>query len=288
MIAGFAKSFENFNYVVSAVLTPLFLVAGTFFPLGGFPRWVQVLAAFNPLHQTSSSSATRCCSASSGSIWLRVGVPRHLRAAHVADRDPRDGTEADRLSEPEFRIEPWGEGDLPLLERLLGDPAMMEHLGGPESPEKIAERQERYIGLDGEGPDKMFKIVEAATGESVGSVGYWERDWLGGQVYETGLVGAPRVPGPRDRHDRDGAGDRARPRRGQAPLPATRIPRCRERPVERDLPQARLRAPRRARTSSTRRGAGTSCTATTGGSTSSALPASRENPSFLYSLGAAT
>src|SRR4051812_23011845 len=52
MIAGFAKSFENFNYVVSAVLTPLFLVAGTFFPLDGFPEWVQVLAAFNPLHQT--------------------------------------------------------------------------------------------------------------------------------------------------------------------------------------------------------------------------------------------
>ncbi len=33
MVAGFAKSFENFNYIVSAVLTPLFLVAGTFFPL---------------------------------------------------------------------------------------------------------------------------------------------------------------------------------------------------------------------------------------------------------------
>ena len=39
--------------------------------------------------------------------------------------------EADRLSEPEYRIEPWGEDDLPLLDRLLGDPAMMEHLGGP-------------------------------------------------------------------------------------------------------------------------------------------------------------
>jgi lipooligosaccharide transport system permease protein len=51
-IAGFAKSFENFNYVVSAVLTPLFLLAGSFFPLDGFPEWAQVLAAFNPLHQT--------------------------------------------------------------------------------------------------------------------------------------------------------------------------------------------------------------------------------------------
>jgi lipooligosaccharide transport system permease protein len=50
MVAGFAKSFENFNYVVSAVLTPLFLVAGTFFPLDGLPEWVQVLGELNPLH----------------------------------------------------------------------------------------------------------------------------------------------------------------------------------------------------------------------------------------------
>jgi lipooligosaccharide transport system permease protein len=49
-IAGFAKSFENFNYVMSAVLTPLFLVAGTFFPLTQFPTWIRVLANFNPLH----------------------------------------------------------------------------------------------------------------------------------------------------------------------------------------------------------------------------------------------
>ena len=51
MVAGFAKSFENFNYVVSAVLTPLFLVAGTFFPLDGLPEWAQVLGALNPLAQ---------------------------------------------------------------------------------------------------------------------------------------------------------------------------------------------------------------------------------------------
>jgi lipooligosaccharide transport system permease protein len=48
-VAGFSKSFENFNYVVSAVLTPLFLLAGSFFPLEEFPEWAQVLAALNPL-----------------------------------------------------------------------------------------------------------------------------------------------------------------------------------------------------------------------------------------------
>ena len=76
----------------------------------------------------------------------------------------------------ELRLEPWGEGDLPLLERIMGDPAMTEHLGGPETPEKIAERQKRYEKLPSTGTGVMFKIVDADTGEGVGSVGYWERD----------------------------------------------------------------------------------------------------------------
>ena len=45
-----ANSFENFNYIISAVLTPLFLVAGTFFPLDTLPRWAQILGEVNPLH----------------------------------------------------------------------------------------------------------------------------------------------------------------------------------------------------------------------------------------------
>jgi lipooligosaccharide transport system permease protein len=51
-VAGYSKSIDNFSYIVSAVLTPLFLVAGTFFPLDGLPQWVQVLAELNPLHHT--------------------------------------------------------------------------------------------------------------------------------------------------------------------------------------------------------------------------------------------
>jgi len=49
-IAGFVKSIDNFSYVISAVLTPLFLVAGTFFPLDSLPGWAQFLGKFNPLH----------------------------------------------------------------------------------------------------------------------------------------------------------------------------------------------------------------------------------------------
>jgi lipooligosaccharide transport system permease protein len=49
-IAAFLKSIDNFNYVTSAVITPLFLVAGTFFPISGLPQWAQTLAQINPLY----------------------------------------------------------------------------------------------------------------------------------------------------------------------------------------------------------------------------------------------
>jgi len=48
-IAGFLKGIENFNYVTSAVITPLFLFAGSFFPIAGLPDWAQLLAELNPL-----------------------------------------------------------------------------------------------------------------------------------------------------------------------------------------------------------------------------------------------
>ena len=50
-VAGFANSIDSFSYIVSAVLTPLFLVAGTFFPLDQLPEWAQILGELNPLHQ---------------------------------------------------------------------------------------------------------------------------------------------------------------------------------------------------------------------------------------------
>jgi RimJ/RimL family protein N-acetyltransferase len=93
------------------------------------------------------------------------------------------------------RLEPWGKDDLPLLEKLMGDPAMTEHLGGPESPERIAERQARYEDVGDTSKGRMFKIVDEATGESVGSVGYWERDWRDQQVYETGWSVLPAFQG---------------------------------------------------------------------------------------------
>ncbi|MGI9113110.1 MAG: ABC transporter permease, partial [Gaiellaceae bacterium] len=67
-IAGYASSIENFSYVISAVLTPLFLVAGTFFPLSELPRWAQIAGNFNPLITASSSSAMLRSARTGGSI----------------------------------------------------------------------------------------------------------------------------------------------------------------------------------------------------------------------------
>jgi lipooligosaccharide transport system permease protein len=49
-IAAKAKAIESFSYWQSGLLTPMFLVAGTFFPISGLPEWAQVLANVNPLY----------------------------------------------------------------------------------------------------------------------------------------------------------------------------------------------------------------------------------------------
>ena len=49
-IAAKAKSIESFSYWQSGLLTPMFLVAGTFFPLSQLPEWAQILGNVNPLY----------------------------------------------------------------------------------------------------------------------------------------------------------------------------------------------------------------------------------------------
>jgi lipooligosaccharide transport system permease protein len=48
-IAAKSKAIESFSYWQSGLLTPMFLVAGTFFPLDELPTWAQVLGNVNPL-----------------------------------------------------------------------------------------------------------------------------------------------------------------------------------------------------------------------------------------------
>jgi lipooligosaccharide transport system permease protein len=50
-MAGTVGKIDHFNYVTTLVITPLFLVAGTFFPIDELPLGFQIAAQFNPLHQ---------------------------------------------------------------------------------------------------------------------------------------------------------------------------------------------------------------------------------------------
>jgi lipooligosaccharide transport system permease protein len=49
-VAGTVAKIDQFSYVTTLVITPLFLVAGTFFPIDQLPQTFQVLAQLNPLH----------------------------------------------------------------------------------------------------------------------------------------------------------------------------------------------------------------------------------------------
>jgi lipooligosaccharide transport system permease protein len=49
--AASVAKIDQFSYVTTLVITPLFLVAGTFFPIDELPEGFQVAAQLNPLHQ---------------------------------------------------------------------------------------------------------------------------------------------------------------------------------------------------------------------------------------------
>jgi lipooligosaccharide transport system permease protein len=47
--SAIVPSINSFDYVITGVVTPLFLIAGTFFPLASLPAWARTAAEFNPL-----------------------------------------------------------------------------------------------------------------------------------------------------------------------------------------------------------------------------------------------
>ncbi|MFI1283003.1 GNAT family N-acetyltransferase [Streptomyces sp. NPDC020858] len=103
--------------------------------------------------------------------------------------------------ETRVRLEPWSDGDFWLLERK-NEPVMTAHLGGPEPAGKLADRQRRYEAMSAREPaaGRMFRVVweaQAPDGSdaSVGSVGFWEREWQGRPVYEAGWGVLPEFQG---------------------------------------------------------------------------------------------
>jgi lipooligosaccharide transport system permease protein len=48
--AATVSKIDHFNYIQSALITPLFLVSGTFFPIDSLPQAAQVISQLNPLY----------------------------------------------------------------------------------------------------------------------------------------------------------------------------------------------------------------------------------------------
>lgn len=153
-----------------------------------------------------------CCEFTSDALrdWMAAGVPFFAELARVKDATlvdlptghwpqftrPRELASVildaiDSTGEPNSNddtgvsLHPWTADDLPVLERS-NTPEMTVYIGGPESVEKLAERQERFMRLWESGEARMFTISAADATERVGSVGYWTTLWHGEPVYETG------------------------------------------------------------------------------------------------------
>jgi RimJ/RimL family protein N-acetyltransferase len=88
-------------------------------------------------------------------------------------------------SEHRVWLERWHFDDLPVLERS-NTPEMTSFLGGPESDQQIIARHAKFLHLWETGEARMFSIRSATEIEPVGSVGYWQKQWRGIEVYETG------------------------------------------------------------------------------------------------------
>ena len=86
-------------------------------------------------------------------------------------------------------LEPWSESRFGVLE-ACNSTEMTAFLGGPESPEKLADRHRRYLNFVSTGRD-AWPFCALLDGEAIGSIGYWEDE----NAYEIGWAIIPAFQG---------------------------------------------------------------------------------------------
>lgn len=91
-------------------------------------------------------------------------------------------------------LRPWDDDGFAVLSGQ-DSPAMTAYLGGPEGPERVAKRHERYLRLQNERISAPFTIRVAPDGVAVGSVVYWQTQYLDVPVYEIGWGVLPQFQG---------------------------------------------------------------------------------------------
>ena len=90
-------------------------------------------------------------------------------------------------------LHPYSGDDFPLLQ-ANNAPEMTAFLGGPETPEALERRHEKYQRLMSEGQARMFRIA-ADDSPAIGIIGWWESDWHDTFVQEAGWGVLPEFQG---------------------------------------------------------------------------------------------
>lgn len=91
-------------------------------------------------------------------------------------------------------FEPVSEADFPLIESMLSDPRMMEHLGGVLSPEQIKESHARQLLAVRQG-GWCFRITPEQSPSAAGTVMIWNSTWRDEPIHEMGWMIRPEFQG---------------------------------------------------------------------------------------------
>ena len=98
LLAAIARTIDNFNYITSAVLTPMFLVAGTFFPVSSPARRHSLGRAGQPALPLRPARPRRLALGPARRGSRTPGGPRRVRHPDVAPGDLAAAEPADRLT----------------------------------------------------------------------------------------------------------------------------------------------------------------------------------------------
>lgn len=74
VMTSFARDYDSFTYYFSLFITPMSLLAGTFFPLTHFPKWAQIVAQFLPLTHAVIVARALFLGKWENTMWINVGL----------------------------------------------------------------------------------------------------------------------------------------------------------------------------------------------------------------------
>ena len=74
VVTSFARDYDSFTYYFSLIITPMGLLAGTYFPLNHFPKWAQTAAWIMPLTHGVLVVRSLFLSRWSNDLWINLGI----------------------------------------------------------------------------------------------------------------------------------------------------------------------------------------------------------------------